>query len=47
MNLIRRLFRFFDRRRGPRAKAPYAPEVLFAGWVNTPVRPPEDKIRRR
>ena len=47
MNLIRRLFRIFDRRRGPRAKAPYAPEVMFAGWVNTPVKPPEAKIRRQ
>jgi len=36
MSLLRRLFRFLDRRRGARAMTGYGPEVLFAGWVDLP-----------
>ncbi|MEW5863883.1 MAG: hypothetical protein AB1773_09850 [Pseudomonadota bacterium] len=36
MTLLRRLFRFLDRRRGARAMTGYGPEVLFAGWVDIP-----------
>jgi hypothetical protein len=46
MNLLRRLFRTFDRRRGVRARSGYAYEVLFAGWVDLPKAFREARIRR-
>jgi hypothetical protein len=36
MNILRRLFRSFSRRRWSRARAKYGAEVLFAGWVDLP-----------
>lgn len=44
MNLIRRLFRIFDRRRDPRRQSRYGSEVLFAGWVQVPTA--YGKVRR-
>jgi hypothetical protein len=50
MNLLRRLFRTFDRRRGVRARPGnrprYAVEVLHAGWVDLPKAFREARIRR-
>jgi hypothetical protein len=51
MNLIRRLFRVFDRRRGARApearsRYRYGVDVLFAGWVDPPPAAREARSRR-